>query len=166
MTRMAMVFSILVAAGSLAWGYSISEFPEVSTWLLAAGAIWLLGEWRRFRWSAPLILLIFISSAGFGLWFGLPASLMVVGAVAGLLGWDLSSFAERLRFAAPSDDLRGLEMRHLGRVAIVAALGLLLAGISAIIKVRIPFEVAVALSLLGTIGLTRLVFWIQRGNNL
>ena len=59
-----------------------------------------------------------------------------------------------------------MQARHLGRVSIVAALSLVIAGIAAFVHVRLPFEVAVGLTLLGTLGLTRLVMWIQRENDL
>lgn len=166
MTLIAMLLSIVIATVALAWAYFTSGLSAVAYWLLAAGGLWLLAEWRRLHWAASLVLLFFVGAGAVGLWIGLPASLMVVGAVAGLLGWDLSGFARRMRFASRTDDLRGLEMRHLARVAIVAALALLIAGLASILHIKVPFELAVLLALMGALGLTRLVFWIQRENDL
>jgi hypothetical protein len=88
---------------------------------------------------------------------------MLVGALGGLLGWDLSDFARRLRYAAPTDDVEGMERRHLARVGVVAGLGLGLAYLSAVIQVRrLAFEVAVGLILLAALGLTRLVMRLRR----
>ena len=166
MSLFAMVLGIIIAAGSLGWGYSAGNLDGAARWLIIAGGIWLLGEWQRWRWLGSLILLIFIGAAAYGLWMGLPSSLMLIGAVAALLGWDLSAFLQRIRLASQYDDIRMLEARHLGRVSIVAALSLVIAGIAAYVHVRLPFEVAVGLTLLGTLGLTRLVMWIQRENDL
>jgi hypothetical protein len=151
---------------SLSWSYWISGLTGVATWLIVAGGLWLLGEWRRASWIASLALLFFVGAAAAGLWIGLPPSLMVIGAVAGLLGWDLSGFARRMRRASRTDDLHGIEMRHLARAAIVAAIALVIAGITAFFRIRIPFELAVLLAIMGAMGLTRLVFWIQRENDL
>ncbi len=166
MSLVAMILSIIIAAGSLAWGWWLGGMSGAAQWLAAAGAAWLVSEWRRWRWFGSLALLVFIAAAAYGLWSGLPSSLMLIGAVAALLGWDLSAFLQRMRRASPRDDLRGMEARHLGRASIVAALALVIAGIAAFVRVRLPFEVAVGLTLLGTLGLTRLVMWIQRENDL
>jgi hypothetical protein len=88
---------------------------------------------------------------------------MLLGALGGLLGWDLSDFARRLSYASPMDDTRSMERLHLERVAIVAALGFGLAILSVIIRVeRLAFEVAVGLVLLAALGLTRLVIGLRK----
>jgi hypothetical protein len=87
----------------------------------------------------------------------------LLGALGGLLGWDLSDFAQRLRYAAPTDDVKGMEWRHLERVAIVAVLGGGLALLSLVIHVRrLAFEVAVGLILLAAFGVTRLVMRLRK----
>jgi len=166
MSLVAMVLSIMAASGALVWGLWLGGMEGAARWLAAAGAVWLLSEWRRVRWVGSLALLLFIGTAAYGLWLGLPSGLMIIGAVAGLLGWDLSAFLQRMRRASPHDDLHSMEARHLGRVSIVAALALAIAGIAAYVRVRLPFEVAVGLAILATLGLTRLVMWIQRENDL
>ena len=87
----------------------------------------------------------------------------LLAALGGLLGWDLSDFARRLSYAAPTDDVIGMERRHLERVGIVAALGFGLAILSLYIHVkRLAFEVAVGLVLLAALGLTRLVMRLRK----
>ena len=88
---------------------------------------------------------------------------MLVGALGGLLGWDLSDFARRLTFAARTDDVQGMERRHLERVGIVSALGLWLALLSLYVRIqRLAFEVAVGLILLAALGLTRLIVGLRK----
>jgi hypothetical protein len=104
-----------------------------------------------------------IFAAAYGVWNQFPVVWMLLGAVGGLLGWDLSDFGRRLSYASPMDDTRGLERRHLERVGIVAALGLGLAILSVVIRVeRLAFEVAVGLVLLAALGLTRLVIGLRK----
>jgi len=88
---------------------------------------------------------------------------MLLGALGGLLAWDLSDFAVRLNYASPKDDVQGIERRHLERAGIVALLGFGLAWLSVVIHVeRLPFEVAVGLVLLAALGLTRLVLGLRK----
>jgi len=154
----------VAAAGTLVWGYAGVGLQVAARWLLVIGALWLLAHWQHWYWVGSLGLLAFVAAAAVGLWIGLSPGLMVIGATGGLIGWDLAAFMRRMRLASPRDDLRGLEMRHLARVGIVAALGGAIAAISVFVKVRIPFELAVLLALVGTLGLTRLAFWLQREN--
>jgi membrane protein YqaA with SNARE-associated domain len=81
---------------------------------------------------------------------------MLLGALGGLLGWDLSDFALRLRYAARRDDIKEMERRHLARVGVVAVLGIVLALFGTFIQTkRLAFEVAVGLILLAVLGLVR-----------
>ncbi len=164
MSVITMIVSIVVGTAALAWGYSAAGLNAPARWLVAAGIVWLLAQWRRVHWIGSIVLLAFVAAAALGLWIGLPISLMTLGAVGGLLGWDMADFTRRLHFASPTDDVRGMELRHMARVAIVSALGLAIAALTAIVHVKIPFELAVLLVLLAAIGLTRLVAWLQRGN--
>jgi len=166
MALIAMILGIVAASGSLAWGYHLGGFDDLAFILALTGVVWLVFELRGWLRIGSLALLVYIATAAWGLWMGLPSSLMVVGAVAGLLAWDLSGFMRRMKRASPHDDLRGMEARHLARVSIVAAISLVIAGVAAFVRVRLPFEVAVGLVILGALGLTRLVLWIQRENDL
>jgi hypothetical protein len=140
----------------------VADLNVFALWIVVAGLVWLLAQWKRVYWFASPALLIFVSAAAYGLWVGLPASLMALGAVGALLGWDLGDFTRRLRMASPKDDTLGMERRHMTRVSIVTALGLVIAGITAFVRVKIPFELALLLVLLAAVGLTRLVAWLQR----
>ena len=97
------------------------------------------------------------------MWNGFTTIWMLLGALGGLLGWDLADFARRLSYAAPTDDIVGMERRHLVRAGIVAALGLGIALLSLVIRInRLAFEVAVGLALLAALGLTRLVMRLRK----
>lgn len=163
MTLVAMVLSIISGTLSLAYGYSQEGYSRPALWIAMMGLAWLLAEWRRLYWFASVALLLAVFAAGFGVWQDFTLVWMFLGALGGLLGWDLSDFTRRLRYAAPTDNVTDMERRHLARVGIVTALGLGLAYLSTLLQVRrLAFEVAVGLVLLAAFGLARLVVRLRR----
>ena len=163
MTLVAIVLSIIVGIVSLAYGYSQEGYSNIALWIVLMGIVWVLAHWRRLYWFSSVALFLMIFAAGFGVWRDFPTVWMLIGALGGLLGWDLSDFAMRLRYAAPTDDIISMERQHLGRVGVVAALGLGLAYLSTVIHVRrLAFEVAVGLTLLAALGLARLVMRLRK----
>lgn len=163
MTNIALVLSILLGTASLAMGYAQAGANGYPRWFLLLAGIWLIAHFRKWYWFSSIALLITVSAAAYGVWRELPVVWMLLGALGGLLGWDLSDFARRLSYAAPMDDTRGMERRHLERVGIVAALGLGLALLSVYVRInRLAFEVAVGLVLLAALGLTRLVIGLRK----
>jgi hypothetical protein len=163
LTLVALILSIILGTGSLAIGYSQMGLTDPARWFVLLGALWLAAHWRKWYWFSSVGLLITIIAAAYGVWREFPTIWMLLGALGGLLGWDLSDFARRLSYAAPMDDTQGMERRHLERVGIVAALGLGLALLSVFIHIRrLAFEVAAALILLAALGLTRLVIGLRK----
>ena len=163
LTIVAFVLSVVIGAGSLAYGYSQAELTDPARWLTLLGVVWLLAHWRRMYWFSSVALFVTVSAAAFGVWSGFPIAWMLLGALGGLFGWDLSDFAVRLSYAAPTDDIQGMERRHLARMGIIAALGMGLALLSLFVHVkRLAFEVAVGLVLLAAVGLVRLVLRLRR----
>ena len=163
MTLIALILSILLGTASLAIGYGQGGATDISRWFLLLAALWLFAHFRKWYWFSSLALVVLILAAAYGVWLQYPAMWMLLGAVGGLLGWDLSDFARRLSYASPMDDTRGMELRHLERVGIVAALGLGLALLSVFLRFeRLAFEVAVGLLILAALGLTRLVIGLRK----
>ncbi len=163
MTLIALILSILLGTISLVIGYSQGGASNYLFWFLLLGGIWLVAHFRKLYWFSSIALLLIIFGAAYGVWREFPTVWMLLGALGGLLGWDLSDFARRLSYASPMDDTRSMERLHLERVGIVAALGFGLATLSLIIRVeRLAFEVAVGLVLLAALGLTRLVIGLRK----
>src|SRR5512134_3498512 len=163
MTLIALILSILLGTASLAMGYSQAGVIIYQRWFLLLAVLWLVAHFRKWYWFSSIGLLAVIVAAAYGVWHGFPTVWMLLGAVGGLLGWDLSDFARRLGYAAPMDDTRGMERRHLERVGIVAALGGGLALLSIFVHFqRLAFEVAVGLVLLAALGLTRLFIGLRK----
>ena len=163
MTIVALILGIFLGTISLAIGYLQGGLAGYSLWFLLLAAIWLIAHFRKWYWFSSIALLVIIIAAAFGVWQEFSTVWMLLGALGGLLGWDLSDFARRLSYAAPMDDTRGMERLHMERVGIVAVLGLGLALLSVFIHVqRLAFEVAVGLVLLAALGLTRLVIGLRK----
>ncbi|NWG05986.1 MAG: hypothetical protein HXY35_04775 [Chloroflexi bacterium] len=162
-TVVAFVLSVLLGIGSLVIGYSQAGFADPVRWFVVLGFLWLAAHWQRWHWFSPVALLLAVAAAAYGVWKEFRTVWMILGALGGLLGWDLFDFARRLRYAAPTDDIRGMERRHLERVAVVVILGLVLALLSVYVRIqRLAFEVAVGLILLAALGLTRLVIGLRK----
>src|SRR5215216_1945103 len=163
MTIIALVLSILLGTASLAMGYGQAGAGDISRWFLLLAAIWLFAQLRKWYWFSSVALIITVVAAAYGVWHEYPTVWMLLGAVGGLLGWDLSDFARRLNSASPMDDTKTMERRHLERVGIVAALGIGLALLTVYVRIhRLAFEVAVGLLLLAALGLTRLVLGLRK----
>lgn len=163
MTTVALILSILLGTASLAIGYGQAGAAGDARWFFLLAGVWIFARFRKWYGFSSIALILVIAAAAYGVWLEYPAVWMLLGAVGGLLGWDLSDFARRLEAASPMDDIRSMEIRHLERVGIVAALGLGLALLSVVLRFeRLAFEVAVGLLLLAALGLTRLVIGLRR----
>jgi hypothetical protein len=163
MTVVAMIVSIIVGIGSLAYGYSQAGMPDSARWCVLMGIVWILAHWRKYYWVSSVAFFLTLFAAAYGVWNQFTIFWMLLGALGGLLGWDLSDFAMRLSYAGPMDDVQGMERRHLERAGIVAVLGFGIALLSIYIHIqRLAFEVAVGLVLLAALGLTRLVIGLRK----
>jgi hypothetical protein len=163
MTLFAFVFSVLMGIGSLAYAYNNVGLIIIARPLLILGALWLFAGWKRWTWFSAIALLLAVALAGFGLWIELSTPWMIAGALGALLAWDLTDFMRRLRLVARTDDLRGIERRHLTRSTIVALAGLSLASIPMLVRLEFTFEWVVLLTLVAALGVTQLVAWLRRG---
>jgi hypothetical protein len=163
MTIIALLLSILLGTVALVIGYLQAGVSDYTIWFFLLAVIWLVTHFRKWYWFSSIALLIILVAAAYGVWREFPTVWMLLGALGGLLGWDLSDFARRLSYASPMDDTRSMERLHMERVGIVAALGFGLAILSVVIRVeRLAFEVAVGLVLLAALGLTRLVIGLRK----
>ena len=163
MTIVAFVLSVVMGTGSLAIGYYQAGMYDPMRWCVLLGVVWILAHWRKYYWFSALGLFLTIIAAAYGVWNSFTIVWMLLGSLGGLLGWDLSDFAMRLSYAAPTDDIHSMERYHLERVGVVALLGFGIALLSVFIHVkRLAFEVAVGLVFLAALGLTRLVIGLRK----
>jgi len=162
-TLIALLLSIVLAAGSLAWGYLLVGLPDIARWIIFFGAVWLFAVWQRWRWFATAGLILSFAAAALGLWFlNFTPGWMFAGAIGGLLAWDLTYFRERLRFVGSDEERLGMEGRHLVRVAGLALLGFLLASMAMAIKLQFNFQWALLLAVVAILGVIQLVTWFRK----
>lgn len=163
MTLFALVASVVVGVGSLAWGYTQVGLPLYARWILVFGVLWLVAIWQRWRWFAYLGLAFNLLAAALGLWFtSFPPGWMFAGAIGGLLAFDLTDFYRRLSFSASSAERHYVEMRHLRRVTLLGLIGFLLASLAMILTVRYSFEWALLLTVMAVLGVLQLVAWYRK----
>lgn len=159
----AFVLSVILGCGSLALGYSQAGITDPVRWFVLLGIVWVFTFWKKFYWFSSVSFFLTLAVAGYGVWNNLPSVWMLLGALGSLLGWDLSDFARRLRYAAPTDDIRGMERRRLKRAGLVAVVGFGIALLSIVIQVnRLAFEVAVGLILLAVLTLARMIILLRK----
>ena len=164
MNFFAFVISVLMGVGSLAYVYSGTGFDQLVRGLLILGVLWLYAGRKRWTWFSTIALLLSVALAGYGLWIRLSPGWLIVGALGGLLAWDLTEFMRRMDGAFETDDLPGMQRRHLARLTVVALIGLLLASISMLIRLEFTLEWMMLLALVAVLGVTQLVAWLRRGN--
>lgn len=162
-TLAALLLSILLGMGSLAWGYLQVGLPDFARWIGVLGALWIVAVWRRWRWFGTAGLILSFATAAFGLWFlNFTPGWMFAGAIGGLLAWDLTFFRERLRFVASEEERLAMEGRHLVRIAAVALIGFLLASVAMAVKFQFNFQWAVLLAVVAILGVIQLISWFRK----
>ncbi|RJP52014.1 MAG: hypothetical protein C4586_03540 [Anaerolineaceae bacterium] len=129
MTLIALVFSIIISIGSLAWGYAEAGVGSISGWIILFGLLWLFSLWRGRRWFSSLGLFLCILASMVGLWFDFNFGWMFSGSIFALFAWDMTEFRQKLHFMTSRDDLKGMERRHIVRVLLLALGGLFFASI-------------------------------------
>lgn len=155
--------ALIVGTGSLARGYFADGHTTSAYWILGLGAFWLVGEIRRWRWTAALGFLSFVAAAGYGLWIELSPLWMLAGAIGALVTWDLSDFLNRVQEAAPEDEVPGLARRHIIRLAIVTGIGLVSSLFGMFFHLQFSFEWTAFLAILSALGVAYLIGRIRRG---
>lgn len=156
--------SIGLAALSLAAGYLLDGLPIVLLPLLALAASWLVGRQLGWRWVDDAGLVACAAAAAVGMWLGLAAGWMVAGLVAALSAWDLAAFARWLEGVQPADKIPALIRRHLGRLLVVDAVGVLLAVVALGVRLRLGLAVMLLLGLAVILGVSRAVRLLGREN--
>ncbi len=154
---------ILAGTMTLMAEYYHSKFSLVAIGCFVIGLLWLLAEWRRWPWVASPALFVLVGAAGIGAWMGLSPILMAFSVLGSLLAWDLADFSRRLHCAAPEDDLRKLENKHLVRLVILGVIGLSLSLTAMYLNLQISFGWMFLLAFAALLGMMQLVKRLRQG---
>lgn len=123
MSVTAVIFSIFISAGSLAWAYHGAGMDGAVRGIGLLGLFWLFSVWRRWRWFSVAGLFFSLLLAAVGVWLGLAIGWMVSGTLFALAAWDLTEFRLRLKQLPPREDAKGIERRHILRIGLLAVVG-------------------------------------------
>ena len=161
MTRKVLLATTILATGLLAAGFGLYDAWNRALLVLAAGALWLLGQRLGWRWVASTVLIFFALVAILGLWLAVPDDWMLLGWVAALSAWDMEHFARGMADAGYVEGAPDLERGHLRRLLIVDGLAVLLGELALRIKVKIGFGTVFVLALLAVFGLSRAIRFLR-----
>jgi hypothetical protein len=155
--------SLALTFGALVLGFALQAASVFIPLFVVIGLAWLWG-WRR-GWTAlaDVGLMVVVGSAAIGLSIGAPNLLMLIAIVSGLTAWDLTHFDRRLRADKRVERVNDMERRHLGRLMIADACGLILAGLALTIRTNFSFGLVFLLSLLAVLALSWMIGYLRRG---
>jgi hypothetical protein len=162
MTVFALVSSIIISTGSLAWAFAEAGFVVFARWILIFCAVWLFAQWRGWGWFSSLGLFCAIFVSVFGLWFGFSMEWFFSGVIFALFAWDMSDFRSHTRAVAIDDNLRGMERRHLARISLLSLTGLSLVSIVMLVRRQFTIEWGILLVIVILFGIVQLVGWFRR----
>lgn len=123
----ALVFSIIISIGLFAWGYWQAGFEGFARWIIAFGIFWLFAHWQRWRWVSSIWVVCAVLLAIVSLWLNITFGWMFSGALFALFAWDLTEFRQKIKLLPLREDAKGMTRRHLVRLGVLMAGGLLLA---------------------------------------
>ena len=166
MNRTTVIYVTIVIAGVfLAAGYFLAGQNGGVIAALVLAVLWLIGEWRGWRWAGSIGLFFFALIALVGIWLGVTAVFAILSLVAALLAWDMSSFKRLLAGVSwvRNEDL--LERQYRQRLLIVAVTGIILAVLATTVRVTFSFTAALFLGLLAIIGLSRALSFLRQDSD-
>ena len=149
----------------LALGFVLHDLWAGTAAVLAAGALWLLGQWRALPWASPAGLVAQAIAAAGAMLLGVGGGWLVLALVAALVAWDLDQFSQRMRAAGRVDDAPGQERRHIRRILIVAGLGGLLGLAALSLQVRLSFGLALLLAVAMMLCLSLVIGYMRRAGD-
>lgn len=162
LTGFALVSSIIISTGSLAWGYASTGLETVPRWMIVFGALWLVSQWRGWKWFSPLGLFLAMLFAGIGLWMSFPIGWMFSGAIFALFAWDMTELRQKLHFMTSRDDVKGMARRHITRVSFLALGGLSFASFLMLWWRQWTEEWGMFLLGVVFLGLLQVIAWIRK----
>lgn len=154
--------SIVLAALSLAAGYTFAGFWPSVIFSIVVGLLWLIALWRGWHPVISLSVIIFVVITVLGTWREVSAGWLLFGLVATLAGWDLGDFGRRFGQTEHIQGYAALQRTHLQRLAIVAGSGLLLGSIALNFELRLNMWWGIFLGALIIIGLSQAIGRLRR----
>jgi hypothetical protein len=150
--------SLITSTGCLAAGYIIAGYWMVVPALLILIAAWVFSNRIPAFWLAAIALSGCVVLAAVGVVLDLSLVLMTVSCTAGLVSWELIQFKHSISDVSQAESDLPIQKYHLKSLALAASTGLVLALISSIINIKLPFGVV---ALLVLIAISCLIFGMR-----
>lgn len=161
----ALIVSVVLAVSTLAGAYAGAGLWMPAALIVILGVPVIVAQRMGKGWVVSLTAVLLASAAAVGAWMELYRWLLLIGLIAALSAWDLDAFARRLSSVDAVEQEQALKRRHLQRLLVVDALGLLL-GVSALtVQIRLSFGLALVLALIALVGLSRALGFLGRGSS-
>ena len=128
--------------------------------IVGAAGLALAGLWRGWRYAASVTFVVFVAAAALGMSLGLGKGQALLAVAASLCMWDLADYSLRLRALPGGSD--SLDRRHLSRLLIVAAIGVVVGMLATGLRIRIGIGAALALGVLAVVGLSQAIRYVRR----
>ena len=157
--------ALALLASVMALGFGLSGHPLIGLAAAVLGAGWLLITWRLAAGSpAPddLGLLVFTGIAAWGLYQGLSAWLALVGVLLALAAWDMGRFMRRQALVLNNVAAARMERTHLVRLGLALGGGLLLGGLTLVVRIQFDFGLALVIGIIAVVAVGRLVVNVNR----
>lgn len=145
---MLIIACLTTSTGCLTVGYIFAGIWQMVLLFPVLLILWLLTYKQSIFLSASIFLIGFVTLAALGILLDFPVGLMTIACVTALVSWELLLFDQN-NLGNSLDNSNFLrEKYHLKSLALTASVGLILALISANVRLRIPFIVVVFLVLI------------------
>lgn len=120
MILIALIICIVIMTGSFTRGYWLAGYEEAAHWIVLFGILWIIAQWRRWKWLFVPAVFLALLLAAYGIWFELNPAWMFGGASFAVFAWNLIDFQQKLKLLSPREDIKGMTRRHLMRVGLLA----------------------------------------------
>lgn len=143
-------------------GYGLAgQWPGVALAIIA-GLAWLTGLKYPWFWLPHTCLLVSVSLAVAGCLAGYSPVLMIFGAGAALVVWDILLLDASLRNNSPAEQTRQYETDHLQLLALAIGSGLAVVLLGRLLHIQVPFLAMVVFVALVAFGIDRLWGYLSK----
>lgn len=137
---------LAISTGCLGASYMVAGYWLIIPVILAMAIFWMTTR-RSISWSASSLLSVYVVLSIIGVTLNFSIYLLALGCTTALVCWDLAHFEQSLAGDPPHEIDARLERYHLQSLAAVIFTSLLLAFISTLINLQLPFGVTIILVL-------------------
>jgi hypothetical protein len=146
------LISVLLAscyASSALWNWVIL--------ISVVGIVWILGQYKHWRWAGNVGLISLTAISGRGVFAGINPLLLLLSVTLALIAWDMNMFLIRIALAERVEKRGYLEKCHYKKLAVTAGTGLILGALSLKLDFNLGFNWLLLLGILLIICMSRLI---------